>query len=85
MKATSRFFEIRPRVVRADAESTVTVRPLYDQVMQDPSRSYTAVIHPAEHYVAPHGDALAARLVQQDGLLRITHHFAGEQEHILEA
>jgi hypothetical protein len=84
MKATSRFFDIRPRVVRADAESTVTVRPLYDQVMLDPSRSYTAVIYPAEHYGAPHGDALAARLVQQDGLLRITHHFAGEQEHILE-
>ena len=84
MNNESRHYDIIPRVVRADATTTIAIRPRFTHVAFSSDAAYRAVVYPGEHYLPRSGDAVTARLERAGDGLTVTHTFAGEQEHILE-
>jgi hypothetical protein len=79
MRPENRYLEATPKVVRADRESTITIRPLFDHVRFHEGEEFEVTC------VATDGvDATEkVRVKPENGILRITHRFAGEQEHVL--
>ena len=42
------FFDVAPRLVPADCETSVTIRPLYDHVRLDPAIQYRVSCYPTD-------------------------------------
>lgn len=84
MKPINRYYEVTPRVVRADRESEVVIRPLFDHVRFVPGKAYTV-----QHFLmedsplAPRSALAGTFTVKPDraGRLRFRSRFTGEQEH----
>ncbi len=81
MRVEHRYFDVFPRVVRADGEATITVRSPLDPFRFIPGESYEVTLYPTEGLADGPGAPLALQL--QDGALSIRYYFAGEQEHVL--
>lgn len=79
MKPENRYLTAIPKLLPADRESTVTIRPLYDHVRFQDGDEFEVTC------VATDGsdDVERLRVRASEGVLRITHRFAGEQEHAL--
>ena len=78
-------FEVYPKVVPADAEATVAIRPAAGEKPPDPAVRYEVTHVPMERFARSTGrpmeDKPPVRLV--DGELRIAPFFEAEQEHVL--
>jgi len=85
MRAESRCYDVYPKVVRADAEAQVTIRPLRESCRFDAAGTYEVTCVPTEDLPlgAPPGGAKVSAVTVADGAMRITHRFAAEQEHVL--
>jgi hypothetical protein len=85
MNPENAFFDVAPRLVPADSETSVTIRPLYDHVRLDPAISYRVSCHPTEAapdaHTWPHPTVYTLHAV--DGALTVRHTFSGEQEYVL--
>ncbi len=86
MKSEIRHYDVTPRVLRADEEAVLTVRPLFGHVRFAAGKAYRV-----EHYLMDGplpGNSSPCILDRQfkpgrDGMLRIRSRFPGEQEHCL--
>ncbi len=85
LKKENCYYEMTPRVVRANRETTITLQPLYDHVRFRPDAEYAVSYFPTEEFAQcsgwPQGQRRLFRAV--DGVLRIPQYFEGEQEHVL--
>jgi hypothetical protein len=80
-----RYYAVSPRIVRADRETLITIRPLYDHVRFAEGSTYEVSLYPiAGTRRDPSGQALRRFPGQVvDGALHVRHTFEGEQEHAL--
>lgn len=85
MKPENRFFEATPKVVPADRESVIEIRPLFGHVRLRDEVEYTVTYFPAEEFAQrsgwPEGSKITLKPVE--GVLRVPQYFEDEQEHIL--
>lgn len=81
MRPENRYLEAAPKVVLADRESTITIRPLSDHVRLQDGEEFEVTYVPTD---GPNGSE-KLRVKVAEGALRITRRFAGEQEHVLVA
>ena len=78
-------YDVHPKVVPADAEATITIRPLGPAGGFDDSAGYEVTYFPVEEYARQSGwpakDKPAFRIA--GGALEVTQFFEAEQEHVL--
>ena len=85
MKAENCFFELLPKVVPADKETVVKIRPLFDHVCFNSDRQYQITCYPVEEIALQSGWPKQNRqnLTVLDDCLCLSKYFEGEQEHVL--
>jgi hypothetical protein len=85
MRADNRYFDIRPRIVPADRQSTVEIIPKFDHVRFKPDCRYELSYAPVEQIAVKSGwkPKVKEPLVPENGRVRITKIFEAEQEHSL--
>ncbi len=85
MRPEHRTFSVYPVVVRGDAETEITVRPLYDHVALRDDAEYEVTYYPCEEFSQRSGWPERNRPVVKriNGALRVRQYFEGEQEHVL--
>lgn len=85
MKRENLYFELTPRIVRADRKATVRIRPLFDHCRFEPDAEYAVSYFPAEEFALRSGWPATSRLILKPsrGALRVPLYFEGEQEHVL--
>ncbi len=85
MRAGCRLHDVYPKVVGADAEATITVRPLQPEQRFGTPGEYEVTCVPTEDLPqrAPSDGAKVSAVTVVDGAMQITHRFAAEQEHVL--
>jgi hypothetical protein len=83
IRADNRYFDILPRIVPANRQSTIEIIPKYDHVRFDPSLTYELTYSPVEQIAVKSGwKPKTTEVVRPaDGRLRITKYFEAEQEH----
>jgi len=85
MKPELAYYDVAPRLVPADRETTVIIRPLYAHAQFDSQTTYRVSCHPTETdpatYTWPHPAQYT--LQPEQGTLVVRHCFAGEQEYVL--
>ena len=78
-------FDVCPKVVPADAETTITVRPAGGAPPFGPADKYEVTYFPTEEFAQasgwPEKNKPAFRI--EDGAMKITQFFEAEQEHVL--
>ncbi len=77
---------ITPSVVRADAETTITICPLGKNVTFQAGETYTVQIRSVETACADYRELPTAEYAvtpNEQGKLQVTHLFAGEQKHLV--
>jgi hypothetical protein len=85
VRTDNRFFDISPRVVPANRESTITIVPRFDHVRIKPECQYELTYFPVEQIAVKSGwqPKVKEPLTPVNGRLRITKFFEAEQEHVL--
>ncbi|HOV74050.1 MAG TPA: hypothetical protein P5318_07280 [Candidatus Hydrogenedentes bacterium] len=86
MKKENRYFDVLPKIVPADCETTVAITPLYDHVRFDAEKTYELSYYPVEEFSVRSGWRLDCPRVPfdiADGILRVRLFFEAEQEHVL--
>ena len=85
MKAENCFFELLLKVVPADKETVVKIRPLFDHVYFNSDRQYQITYYPVEEFALQSGWPKQNRqnLTVLDDCLCLSQYFEGEQEHVL--
>jgi len=84
MKPENRCFEVTPKLVPADRESTITIRPLYGHVRFEEGAECEVRQVPADREPLPSEPSNApTRVKAENGVLRFTRYFPDEQEHSL--
>jgi hypothetical protein len=84
MKTENRYYDVTPRLLPADTEAEVTIRPLHDHCRFAAGKPYAIQHHLMDGSPVAPGSALAGTYtVKPDraGRLRFRSRFAGEQEH----
>ena len=83
VRQENRFFEVRPRIVPAHRESVVEIIPIHEQAQFKPDCTYEVTYAPMISLPQRGGWAPGKKLtiVPENGRLRITALFEGEQEH----
>ncbi len=84
MRKEYRYYDTSPRIVPAGREATITIRPLYDHCRFENGAAYQVSIFPiagGSGVDAQGAYRLSARAV--GSVLRVSHVFEGEQEHVL--
>ncbi len=83
IRADNRYFEVVPRIVPANRESTIEIVPVFDHVRFDPSCVYELTYSPVEQIAVKSGwkPKTIEVVTPENGRLRITKFFEGEQEH----
>lgn len=79
------YFDVLPRIVAADAQSIIEITPLYDHCRFVDGQDYAVSYYPTEEFAARSGwtPQQAMRTVRaENGRLRLTQFFEGEQEHV---
>jgi len=79
------YFDVFPKVVRADQSHTITIAAVFPDRRFDPNRKYEVAYFPCEEISQtthwPDGAKPTVQVV--DGVLRVTTYFEAEQEHVL--
>lgn len=85
MRTENLDFEAVPKVVRADREATITIKPLFDHCRFDSGTEYEVSYFPTEEFAERSGwpERSKSTLRPADGVLRVRQYFEGEQEHVL--
>ncbi len=85
MKLENRYFDLTPRVVRADAETTIEIAPRFEHCAFRNDTIYEVTYSPVEEFSERSGWNwnCPVKVVPVDGRLRISQYFEGEQEHVL--
>jgi len=81
----NRNYDVYPKVVPADAVTTVHIAPRYAHAALNRAARYRVQYYPSEEF-SPQGDwarQAEMRLQPKDGALELTLRFEGEQEHVL--
>lgn len=81
--AKEEYYEVLPKVVPADEETTITIRPLYEHCQFNKNADYKVTYIPLGHVSQQEKEKITNDLKLEDGYLHIRQFFAGEQEHIL--
>jgi predicted metal-dependent phosphoesterase TrpH len=77
-------FDVCPRIVRADAETAITITPLADSGLFRDGGDYAVTVYPMEKLAGKGAAQAQAFCIRPtDGALRVGGRFAGEQEHAL--
>jgi len=85
MKTEARYYDVRPKVVPADQQAVIEIRPRYDAPLLQEGVRYRVSYFPTEEFALQSGwpnntlDVVEAR----GGVLHIPRFFEGEQEHVL--
>lgn len=85
IRADNRYFDIYPRVVPANRQSTIEIVPLFDHVRFKPECTYELTYSPTEQIALTSGwkPKVKEPLAPENGRVRITKFFEAEQEHVL--
>jgi hypothetical protein len=85
VRADNRYFDILPRIVPANQQSTIEIIPKFDHVRLNPESSYELTYTPVEQIAVKSGwkPKTKEALTPEKGRLRITKFFEAEQEHTL--
>lgn len=85
MRQENRNYDVHPKVVPADALTTVRIAPRYGHAALNPAASYRVQYYPAEEFSPQRAWERQSemRVHPQDGALQLTLLFEGEQEHVL--
>src|SRR5512137_2665039 len=85
IRADNRYFDIHPRVVPANRQSTIEIVPLFDHVRFKPDCQYELTYAPTEQIALTSGwkPRVKEPLVPENGRVRITKFFEAEQVHTL--
>lgn len=85
MDNSNLYFDVFPRVVRANSSQTVTVRPLFGHVRFQPGQEWTVSLIPCEGVDGQVGRSVPLHwtLSSEEGALQIPCVFSGEQEYTL--
>jgi hypothetical protein len=84
MRPEVRYFEMTPKLVPADRESTITIRPRFGHVRFEEGAAYEVRHVPADRGPLPGEPGEApVRAKAENGVLRFSRYFADEQEHSL--
>lgn len=85
MREESRYFDICPRIVPANRESAIAIRPLFDHCRFVDGCTYKVAIYPTEgsSRETQSGAGWRLRLAPDNGVLRVPCFFEGEQEYVL--
>ena len=80
MKPELAYYSVAPRLVRADHETSVVIRPLYVHAQLDPALVYRVSCYPCETDPStPTWPNPAQYLLRaEQGALSVRHRFAGE-------
>ena len=76
-------FDVTPVVVRSDEVSTIEIKPVSDCCAFESEKDYVVTYFPSETYATWVMDENETVHRSEDGVLRVTQSFAGEQEHVL--
>ena len=78
-------YEILPKILEADKESSITLRPLGKHVLFDPNAEYLVRFLPMEESLEPlNDDAYDSMIIKPEGgILKFRHVFSGEQEYYI--
>lgn len=86
MSLENTYFEVIPRVVRADTTTEITIAPRFDHCRFDDTKQYEVCYHPTEELAEnsnwKRGYWAAIRPV--NGQLHLRQYFESEQEHVFE-
>jgi len=86
MKKENRYFDILPKIVPANRETTISIAPLYDHVRFDAEKTYELGYYPVEEFSVQSGWRLESPCVPFEtagGAIQVRLYFEGEQEHVL--
>lgn len=83
VRADNRYFDIHPRIVPANRESTIEIIPRFDHVRFKPDCQYELTYSPVEQIAVKSGWKPKTKepLILENGRARMTKFFEGEQEH----
>ena len=78
------YYDVTPKVLRADREAEVQIRPLFDHCRLDAGLEYAVSYFPAEELAQRSGwpGNCRSTVKPSDGALHIRRYFEGEQEHV---
>jgi len=82
---SDRYYAVSARVVPANRETTLAIRPLFGHSRFAPDRTYRAACYPTEEFAQRNGWTPGIRIpvVPEEGVIRLTCFFEGEQEHVI--
>lgn len=85
VKAENRYFDVFPKVVRADEETGITIRPLFAHGRFDDQTNYQVTYFPVEEFAEKSGwpEKSHPSLHLKNGNLCFSQYFEDEQEHVL--
>jgi hypothetical protein len=85
VKAELANYSVTPKIVPADAEAEIVIRPRLNNCIFDDTGTYEVAFIPMEHYHYGHGKVLNVKPSRrtENGEIRITERFEDEQEHAL--
>lgn len=85
MKDENRFFDATPKIVRADQETVIEIKPLFDHCRFTAEAEYEVSYFPTEEFAERSGWPKQSKITLQpiEGVLRIPQYFEDEQEHVL--
>jgi len=85
MDNASLYYDVYPRVVRANSQQTITIRPLFGHVRLKPGQEWSAALIPMEGLDGQTGWSAPQNWMAapQDGALLLDCAFTGEQEYSL--
>jgi len=86
MPSTHRFFEVTPKIVRADTEARIAIRPLFDHCRFKDNTQYEVTYYPCEEFSLKSGWPEKNKYIiepSDGGALAVPCYFEAEQEHVL--
>jgi len=85
MKIKNPYFKILPKVVEANKETTITILPLFEHVAFKQDSEYEILYYPLDKPVQHDNsnESYGKKAVPENGTIKFTRVFEGEQEHIL--
>jgi len=85
VEVENKYFDVLPKIVRADAESMIEIVPRFEHCAFRPDRQYEASYFPTEESAERSGWSPGRKLdvAPATDRLRVPLYFEGEQEHVL--
>jgi len=85
VKPQNQYYDTFPRIVPADKETEITIRPLFDHCKFDSQTRYQLTYYPTEEFAQKSGwpEKNHPKVRLDNGDLRFTQYFEAEQEHVI--